>query len=137
MPLLRGRNLFRAAIQTDPLPTLEGAVDVVGPGLAPLEQHRLVVPRADLAAEAERPRGVDRAGGGHHVRVRLAAAVAGPHVMDREVRDHAAADHLLADEAAQQGELRLAVQLAGQGELRLAGEPRVLAALARLDRVPE
>ena len=68
------------------------------------------------------------------MRVRLPAA-SRARIVDRGVRDHAARHHLFGHEAPHQPELRLAVQLAGQRELGLAGEPRVLALLARLDRV--
>ena len=136
LPALR---LERAVV--DPLGhrrPLQRRVDVPGPGLAPLDQQACGRPTPHLQPRSRGgSRRVDGAGGGHHVTVRLPAAVAGLDVVDREVGDHPARDDALRDEAA--GERRSAPRGPARGEGR-AGFPSPAArsrALGRLDRVPQ
>jgi hypothetical protein len=110
------------------------AIDVLGPGFAPVGQQLGLVPLAHLGAE---PILADFAHAQHHMGMGFGEAVGSDIPMHIEIGDHAPVDELLLHKVPRQFDAIGLGHLTGNGELDLAGELRVLAHFDGFDIVPQ
>ena len=110
------------------------AIDVLGPGFAPVGQELGLVPLTHLGAEAVFP---NFAHPQHHMGMGFGEAVCLHIPMHIEIGHHAPIDELPLHKIPRQLDAIGLAHLAGNGELDLAGELRVLAHFDRFDIVPQ
>lgn len=130
-PLVSQRAMIHAKIEAKPL---EGAVLRLGPSFARVMHEVAAVPGPIFGTEG---RGRERARCQQDVRVVVALIPARGVGVDVYVRNHAAADKVIAHELADKRLALIVRQLMRQGEEHFAAELGVLAALDGFDGVPQ